>query len=47
MGIDLMKFNRKVAGVVKDRFGATAGTNPDEPVALTAFSPDDKQEFIK
>ncbi len=47
MGIDLMKFNRKVARIVRDRFGAVAGTNPDEPVALTAFSPDDKQEFIK
>jgi formate dehydrogenase subunit beta len=47
MGIDLMKFNRKVAKIVKDRFGTTAGTNPDEPVALTAFNPDDKQEFVK
>jgi len=47
MGIDLMKFNRKVARIVKDRFGAVAGLDPDEPPALAAFNPDDKQEFIK
>jgi len=47
MGIDLMKFNRKVAKTVKDRFGAVAGLNPDEPPALAAFDPNDKQEFIR
>jgi formate dehydrogenase (coenzyme F420) beta subunit len=47
MGIDLMKFNRKVAKVVKERFGAVAGLNPDEPPALAAFDPNDKQEFIQ
>jgi len=47
MGIDLMKFNRKVAQVVKERFGAVAGLNPDEPPALAAFDPNDKQEFIR
>jgi len=47
MGIDLMKFNRKVAKVVKERFGAVAGLNPDEPPALAAFDPNDKQEFIR
>jgi formate dehydrogenase (coenzyme F420) beta subunit len=47
MGIDLMKFNRKVAHVVKERFGAVAGLNPDEPPALAAFDPNDKQEFIR
>jgi formate dehydrogenase subunit beta len=47
MGIDLMKFNRKVAKVVKERFGAVAGMDPDAPPALAAFDPDDKQEFIQ
>jgi len=47
MGIDLMKLNRKVARIVKDRFGAVAGLNPDEPPALAAFDPSDQQEFIK
>jgi len=47
MGIDLMKFNRKVAHVVKERFGKVAGLNPDEPPALAAFDPNDKQEFIR
>ena len=47
MDIDLMKFNRKVARVVKERFGAVAGLNPDEPPALAAFDPGDKQEFIR
>ena len=46
MGIDLMKFNRKVAQIVKDRFNAVAGLNPDEPPALTMFDQNDKQEFI-
>jgi ferredoxin len=47
MGIDLMKFNRKVAQVVKERFGTVAGLNPGEPPALAAFDPNDKQEFIR
>lgn len=47
MGIDLMKFNRKVAHVVKERFGTVAGLNTDEPPALAAFDPNDKQEFIR
>jgi formate dehydrogenase (coenzyme F420) beta subunit len=47
MGIDLMKFNRKVAHVMKERFGKVAGLNPDEPPALAAFDPNDKQEFIR
>ncbi len=47
MSIDLMRFNRKVAQIVKDRFGAVAGLNPDEPPALAAFDPNDRQEFIK
>jgi len=47
MGIDLMKFNRKVAQVVKERFGTVAGLKPDEPPPLAAFDPNDKQEFIR
>jgi ferredoxin len=47
MRIDLMRFNRKVARIVKNRFGAVAGLSPDEPPPLAAFDPNDKQEFIK
>jgi formate dehydrogenase subunit beta len=47
MGIDLMKFNRKVARVVKERFGTVAGLSPDEPPALAVFDPNDQQEFIR
>jgi len=47
MGIDLMKFNRKVAKIVRERFGAVAGLKPDDPPPLAAFNPDDKQEFVK
>jgi hypothetical protein len=47
MGIDLMKFNRKAAQIVKERFNAVAGVKEDESPALTVFDPDDKQEFIK
>jgi formate dehydrogenase (coenzyme F420) beta subunit len=47
MGIDLMKFNRKVAKIVRERFGAVAGRNLDESPALAGFDPNDKQEFIR
>lgn len=47
MGIDLMKFNRKVASIVRERFGAVAGTRPDEPPPLAAFNEQDQQEFIR
>ena len=47
VGIDLMKFNRKVARIVRDRFAAAAGVDPDAPPALAAFDPNDRQEFIK
>ncbi|MBM3314032.1 hypothetical protein FJY70_05530 [candidate division WOR-3 bacterium] len=47
MGIDLMKFNRKVAQVVKDRFGAVAGVAEDDAPALAVFDPNDQQEFIR
>jgi len=46
MGIDLMKFNRKAAQIVKERFNAVAGVKEDEAPALTVFDPNDKQEFI-
>jgi ferredoxin len=46
VGIDLMKFNRKVARIVKSRFGATAGVTEDEPPALASFRSDDQQEFM-
>ncbi len=46
MGIDLMRFNRRVAKTVKERFGAVAGMDLKEAPALTVFKPDDPQEFI-
>lgn len=47
MGIDLMRINRKVACIVRDRFGHASGMSLGDPLPLTAFSPDDKQEFIE
>lgn len=47
MGIDLMRFNRKVARIVKERFGAVAGVDLNQPPALTQYQPADPQEFIK
>jgi len=47
MGIDLMKFNRKVAQIVKERFGTVAGVKEDDAPALAIFDPNDKQEFIR
>ena len=47
MGIDLMKFNRKAAQIVKERFNTVAGVKEDEAPALTVFDPNDRQEFIK
>ncbi|MEO0071133.1 MAG: 4Fe-4S ferredoxin [candidate division WOR-3 bacterium] len=47
MGIDLMRFNRKVARIVKERFGAVAGVDLNQPPALTQYQPEDPQEFIK
>ena len=46
MGIDLMKFNRKAAQIVKERFNVVAGVKEDDAPALTVFDPNDKQEFI-
>ena len=47
MGIDLMRFNRRVAKTVRERFNAIAGTDLNHPPALTQFAPDDPQEFIR
>lgn len=47
MEIDLMRWNRRVAKIVKERFGAVAGVNLEEPPALTVFNPEDRQEFIR
>jgi formate dehydrogenase subunit beta len=47
MGIDLMKFNRKVAQIVKERFGTVAGVKEEDAPALAIFDPNDKQEFIR
>jgi ferredoxin len=46
VGIDLMRFNRKVSRIVKTRFGTSAGMDPEEPPALASFRTDDQQEFI-
>lgn len=47
MEIDLMRWNRRVARIVKERFGAIAGVNLEETPALTVFKPEDPQEFIR
>ncbi len=47
MGIDLMRFNRRVVRTVKERFNAVAGISLDSPPALTVFRADDPQEFIR
>lgn len=47
MGIDLMRLNRKVALIVKNRFGHVSGMNLDDPLPLAGFQTDDKQEFIR
>lgn len=46
MGIDLMRFNREAARIARERFGSSAGMTLDEPPALTAFDPNDQQEFM-
>ncbi|MEO0005498.1 MAG: 4Fe-4S dicluster domain-containing protein [candidate division WOR-3 bacterium] len=47
MGIDLMRLNRRVARIVKERFDSVAGVDINKPPALTQFNPADPQEFIK
>ncbi|MEO0052362.1 MAG: 4Fe-4S dicluster domain-containing protein [candidate division WOR-3 bacterium] len=47
VGIDLMRFNRRVAKTVRERFGCDAGTDLNQAPALTGFKPDDPQEFIQ
>ncbi len=47
MEIDLMRFNRRVAKTVRERFDAIAGVDMNKPPALTQFAPSDPQEFIK
>lgn len=47
MGIDLMRFNRRVAKSVRERFGAIAGVAPEESPPLAVFDPADMQEFIR
>jgi len=46
MGIDLMRFNRKMARIVQERFGHVAGLKPAEAPPLAVFDPNDRQEFI-
>jgi ferredoxin len=46
MDIDLMRLNRKVARIVRERFNHVSGMNLDDPLPMTTFSPDDAQEFI-
>ncbi len=46
-GIDLMRFNRRVTKIVRERFGTIPGVEIDSQPPLTRFSPEDPQEFIK
>ncbi len=47
MGIELMRINRKMAVIVKDRFDHVSGMNLDDPLPLTAFDPADREAFVK
>jgi len=47
MDINLMLINRKVGAIVRDRFGHVPGMSLDDPLPLTTFNTEDKQEFIK
>jgi formate dehydrogenase subunit beta len=47
MDIDLMLINRKVAAIVRDRFGHVSGVSLDDPLPLTTFTPEDEQEFVE
>ena len=47
MEINLMLINRKVNSIVRERFGHVSGMSLDDPLPLTTFSPDDRQEFIR
>lgn len=42
--LDLL--NRKLAQVVRRRFGYEPGADPDAPPPLTEFRDDDPEEFI-
>ncbi len=46
VGIPLMLINRKVSRIVRDRFDHVSGMDPDDALPLTAFRPDDEEEFI-
>jgi ferredoxin len=46
-GIPLTVIARKVAAVVKERFGYAAGDDPAVPAPIGAYRTDDDQEFIK
>ncbi len=47
MGIDLMRFNRRITKIVRERFDTSPGVDINSPPALTRFLPEDSQEFIK
>jgi formate dehydrogenase subunit beta len=47
VGIPLMTINRKVSLIARERFGDVPGIAPDSPLPLTAFEPEDKEEFIR
>lgn len=47
MGIELMRINRKMAVIVKDRFDHVSGMSMDDQLPLTAFDPGDREEFVK
>jgi hypothetical protein len=42
-----MLINRKVSAIVRDRFGHVSGMSLDDPLPMTAFTPEDEQEFIE
>ncbi len=47
MGIDLIPITRKLEKIVKDRFDAEVGVDPNKPPALSTFCMEDQEEFFE
>ena len=46
VGVDIRKFNRKLARDVKERFGYESGVSLEQVTPLATFKPDDPEEFM-
>jgi ferredoxin len=47
MNIPIGLINRKLSGLVRERFGYEAGMDPEKPAPLVTFKPDDPEDFIQ